>query len=191
MKNKLIYITGGARSGKSAMAVKIAEKSGGRTAFLATAEPLDSEMRERIRIHRRGRPAAWVTLELSDYRNVAGIISELADKKCGVVIIDCLTLWISNLLGRRAGKSGELTGREYALAVKEVVCEISANINAFREFPGTVIIVSNETGMGIVPANQLARIFRDICGKANQYAAEISDEAFLMVSGIPVVLKSR
>lgn len=191
MKNKLIYITGGARSGKSTMAVRMAEKAGGRTAFLATAEPLDSEMSERIRIHKSGRPAAWVTLELSAYRNVSGIISELADKKCRVVIIDCLTLWISSLLGRRAEKRGEFTGREYAQTVKEVTQEMSANIKAFRNFHGTVIMVSNETGMGIVPANQLARVFRDICGKTNQYAAEISDKAFFMVSGMPVVLKSQ
>jgi adenosylcobinamide kinase/adenosylcobinamide-phosphate guanylyltransferase len=173
--SSLIFITGGARSGKSSLALQLAKESGGKVAFVATARSGDQEMAERILIHKRSRPKEWTTVE-----EPADIPSALAlARGHDVVIIDCLTLLLSNLMleGNRFGETDQILDKIEALA------------QASRSFDGTVIVVSNEVGMGIVPENELARKFRDTSGRANQIMAEAADEVYICLSGIPVKIK--
>lgn len=174
METRLILITGGARSGKSRFAQTLAEHLEGHKVFIATAQPLDEEMSTRIEKHKRERPAGWDTIEES---------ARLAQavKKCSgnyqVVLIDCLTMWISHLLTQRT------------LSESEIVNEVQSLITSCKTVQGTVVIVSNEVGWGIVPANKVSRIFRDIVGRANQDIASHADKVYLVVSGIPLKLK--
>lgn len=170
---KIVFITGGARSGKSAFAVARAKKSKGGVIFLATGKPADSEMRARVRKHKRSRPRAWRTVE--EDINIAAVISKLEKEQ--VVIIDCLTLWLSNLL---------LSGR----GEEEILKKVKEFIAALKNTASSVIIVSNEVGGGVVPENKLARAFRDIVGIAHQRIVKVSDEAYFVVCGIPLPLKA-
>ncbi len=171
----LIFITGGARSGKSKLALKLAERTGGKVAFIATAQAGDDEMAERILIHKKSRPKEWTTIE--EPIDIPSAISKVADHD--VAIIDCLTLLLSNLMLEDNGLD-ETDG---------ILDEMEDLVKASGSFEGTVIIVSNEVGMGIVPENELARKFRDLAGRANQIMANAADEVYLCVSGIPVKLK--
>lgn len=168
---KLIFITGGARSGKSAFAQKLANNLGERVTYIATAEARDREMELRIKFHRKNRPSHWKTVERE--KNVTEVLSRVAEKS-EVILLDCLTLLISNLL-----LSGE----------KKILKEIRRLVNEVKRAKATVLIVSNEVGMGIVPNNNLARRFRDMAGRANQIVAQAADEVYLVVSGIPVKAK--
>jgi adenosylcobinamide kinase/adenosylcobinamide-phosphate guanylyltransferase len=171
--HKIIFITGGARSGKSAFAEKLAAGLPGKRAYLATAQALDAEMVARIEHHRKRRGDAWDTYE----EPLA--VSELVRKLAGryqVLLLDCMTLWLSNVMARTASDE-DIGGR---------VDDLTA---ALREFGGVVLLVSNEVGLGIVPDNALARRFRDLAGFANQQAARASDEAYLIASGMPVRIK--
>lgn len=164
-KPGLTFVTGGARSGKSSHALRLAEAAGGRIAFIATAEARDGEMRERIDAHRRERPAAWRTLE--EPLDLAGALRGLAPDEFAVV--DCLSLWVSNLL--------ECAD---AAAVESLANEAAALAAAH---PGGCVAVSNEVGMGIVPDNALARSYRDVLGRVNALWAEAADDAVLAVAG--------
>jgi len=166
-------ITGGARSGKSQHALALARAHEGRRAFLATAEAIDDEMNERIRNHRDERGNDFITIEepLEPARAVASLSREVK-----VVVIDCLTVWLGNLLHHRKNKA-----RDYP--------EISRFLETLHDPPCDMILVSNEVGMGIVPQNDMARHFRDLCGWLNQRVAEQADSVILMVSGIPLSVK--
>jgi adenosylcobinamide kinase/adenosylcobinamide-phosphate guanylyltransferase len=170
---KLIFITGGARSGKSRFAVELAKQLGGRVAFVATCVPRDEEMRVRVEKHKKGRPGDWKTVE--EETNVACALRNLGDT-CEIVIIDCLTLLVSNLLLKDS--SGQ-----------QITEKIQAMVEAVRNASFVTIIVSNEVGSGIVPGTELGRNFRDIAGLANQTIARCADKVYLMVSGIPVKIK--
>ncbi len=173
MAEKIYFITGGARSGKSAFAEKLATGIPGKRAYLATAQALDAEMAARIDKHRKDRGAAWDTYE----EPLA--VDELLQKLSGryeVVLLDCLTLWLSNVMAHTDG-DGPLLGRTEAL------------VKAIREFRGVCIVVSNEVGLGIVPDNPLARKFRDAAGTVNQKVAQAADEVYFTASGIPVKIK--
>ncbi|MDD5439772.1 MAG: bifunctional adenosylcobinamide kinase/adenosylcobinamide-phosphate guanylyltransferase [Candidatus Omnitrophica bacterium] len=168
---KIIFIVGGARSGKSSYAASLAQ--GRKTAFIATCQALDEEMAARIALHKKERPASWKTFEepTRPSRTV---------KKLGaafeMVIIDCLTLLVSNLfLGQRD---------ETAVAK-----EINQLLSSLRIIKATAIIVSNEVGLGIVPDTALGREFRDSAGRVNQIVAGEADEVFFMVAGIPWRIK--
>ncbi|MDO8282513.1 MAG: bifunctional adenosylcobinamide kinase/adenosylcobinamide-phosphate guanylyltransferase [Thermodesulfovibrionia bacterium] len=175
MKNKIVFITGGARSGKSSFALREAEKIDGRKAYIATAQALDDEMKERIRKHKDERGAEWDTFE--EPFKIPEIISD-ADTKYSVVVLDCLTLWLSNLICGNMDCSREIDG---LIAVLEDLMKKANNSKLF--------IVSNEVGMGIVPENELARRFRDTAGFLNQKVAEIADEVYLVTAGIPIKIK--
>jgi adenosylcobinamide kinase/adenosylcobinamide-phosphate guanylyltransferase len=170
---KLIFITGGARSGKSTFAQKLANNLSKKVTYIATAEAKDKEMELRIKIHRKNRPAHWRTVERE--KNVTEILSQVAEKS-EVILLDCLTLLISNLL---------LSG------AKKILKEIRRLVDEVKRAKATVLIVSNEVGMGIVPDNKLARRFRDIAGRANQIVAQAADEVYLVVSGISVKVKMK
>lgn len=173
MASKLILVTGGARSGKSSFAQRIAQDREGRKVFIATARAGDEEMKLRIETHRRERPDGWHTIE-----EPCRLVQALQSCRGGyeVVLIDCIGFWITNLL---------LADTEEG----EILQEVSRVLAQCRTSGSRVIMVSNETGMGIVPDNRLSRLFRDVLGKTNQEIATAADEVFFLVAGIPLQIK--
>lgn len=175
MSTKLIFVTGGARSGKSAFALGLANSIEKNKCYFATAQALDTEMQERIAKHRAERGNDWDCIE--EPLKLAEKIEEVKGKY-DLILLDCLTLWVSNLM---------LTDEKSGVRNQE--SEVESLIAACKESDATTIVVSNEVGLGIVPDNQLARQFRDMAGMANQFFAKAADEAYLVVSGIPMRLK--
>jgi adenosylcobinamide kinase/adenosylcobinamide-phosphate guanylyltransferase len=176
--SQTIFITGGARSGKSSFAEQTAHTFGAPLCYLATAQSLDDEMGQRIGKHQQRRGDAWHTIE--EPLQLAQALLE-NDGAFNLILIDCLTLWLSNLLMLH-----EYLG---AKAEERILEEVLHLAETLRSIKTPVVIVSNEVGMGIVPENRLARIFRDIAGQANQIIAAAADEAWLVASGIPLKLK--
>lgn len=177
MAEKCIFILGSARSGKSHFAQELAGKLSKKILFVATSEALDEEMQARIDEHKKARPESWRTLEIPTN------VGKQIEKQIGdanVVIIDCLTLLVSNLLG------DEL---DYLKAEKQVLAEINELITCIDKLDASFIIVSNEVGMGLVPKTKLGRIYRDILGKANQLIAQHANDVYFMVAGIPIKMK--
>src|SRR3989337_695808 len=175
--SRLIFILGGARSGKSVYALKLAESIVGKRLYLATAEALDDEMAERIKKHKRGRGNNWTTIE--EPVRIADVIAK--DKKHDVILLDCLTLWISNLIHEESGVRSQES---------EVIDKtINQFASACKNSKINIIVVSNEVGLGIVPDNPLARQFRDIAGYANQKIAEAADEVYFVTAGVPMRMK--
>ncbi len=179
---RLILILGGARSGKSTAAERLALELGGESVlYIATAEANDEEMRERILVHQQSRPTGWRTIEAP--LGVADKLSQVALSE--VVLLDCITLLASNLL---------LTLPEdctQSQANDVVLTEIDALLALQQKQPAIWIVVSNEVGMGIVPPYRLGRLYRDALGAANQRLAQAADEVILMVAGLPWHLKDR
>ncbi len=173
MSNKIYFITGGARSGKSAFAEKLAGELSGKRAYLATAQALDPEMAARIEKHRTDRGTAWDTYE--EPLAVAEMLKKLSGRY-DVVLLDCLTLWLSNVMAHTDG-DGAVTSRSEDL------------VTAIKDFKGVCIVVSNEVGLGIVPDNPLARKFRDFAGILNQRVALIANEVYFTAAGIPMKIK--
>lgn len=170
MSCKIIYISGGARSGKSRFAQEMAENLSPHPIYLATAQSFDDEMSDRIKRHQADRDARWRTHEepihltqaLKRYRGSGDVL-----------LVDCLTLWLSNIM----------------LAGMDVSSEIDRLTAYLKTQQATLIFVSNEVGMGIVPDNALARSFRDFAGRLNQSVAGLSEEAYVLVSGLPLRLR--
>jgi adenosylcobinamide kinase/adenosylcobinamide-phosphate guanylyltransferase len=181
MSAKLTLILGGARSGKSAHAQKLAAAEGDHVLYVATALALDAEMAARIAAHRAARPAGWRTLEAP--RQVGRAIRE-AGEGFDAVIVDCLTLLASNVL------SGLPEPLEAAAAEAALGEEVEGLVETYRQSTARWIMVSNEIGLGIVPANALARIYRDALGRAHQRLAALAETVLLMVAGIPVAIKA-
>jgi len=172
-QKKIIFITGGVRSGKSHFALELAQNFPGPKAYLATAQALDQEMAERIQWHKRNRPKDWESLE--EPLRVAEILKEKGDR-FSLILMDCLTLWISN------GLMANWTD-------KKILQEADRLLKVCRATKCSLIIVSNEVGMGIVPDNPAARIFRDLSGRIHQKISRQADEVYFMVSGLPQKLK--
>ena len=179
MAEKCIFILGGARSGKSCYAQELAGKLGTRVLFVATGEALDEEMQARIDEHRKARPGSWRTLEIA-----TGIGKQIEKQigDAGVVIMDCLTLLVSNLLGDKL---------DYPTAEKRVMVEMKQLVACINRLDASFIIVSNEVGMGLVPETRLGRLYRDLLGKANQLIAQHASEVYSMVAGIPIRVKGQ
>lgn len=168
-KGSLTFILGGARSGKSRHAEMLVEKFPPPWTYVATAQAFDDEMRERIEQHRARRDDRWKTVDAPF--DLAEALSSVADG--GAVLVDCLTLWLSNKM---------LSGHD--------VEQESERLEAALKMPrGPWFVVSNEVGLGIVPDNALARRFRDAQGRLNQRIAAVADEVILMVAGLPVKVK--
>ena len=181
MANKLILILGGARSGKSSHAQQMALDLGGPDVlFVATAEAFDDEMRARIAAHRAERPAGWRTVETP-----TRVAAQVADATAGalVVLLDCLTLLVSNVL-LSAGEDASPQQVEAA-----VMAEVGGLLAACRSGEATWIMVSNEVGLGLVPPYPLGRLFRDVLGRANQHVAAAADQVWFMVAGLPMRVK--
>jgi adenosylcobinamide kinase/adenosylcobinamide-phosphate guanylyltransferase len=177
---RLTFIIGGARGGKSDFAARLAAESRGKILFIATAQPLDEEMGRRIAAHKQRRLASWRTLELP--REVGGHLLE-HPQDADVVILDCLTLLISNRLLDAAPDSDH---PDENAARKVVEKEIEMLLQAIDASRSRWLVVSNEVGQGIVPAYPLGRLFRDLLGWANVQLADKADEVIWMVAGIPV-----
>jgi adenosylcobinamide kinase/adenosylcobinamide-phosphate guanylyltransferase len=172
--NKITFITGGARSGKSTQALTIAMQYKKR-GFIATAIPFDNEMKERIKKHKAERGKNFITIE--EPLNLAGAIT-LLEKDVDIIVIDCVSVWLGNLLFK------------YGLQ-KNDFKEINSFYERLKKFNGNIIIVSNEVGSGIIPENKSARYYRDLAGLVNQTIAGIADEVIFMISGIPTQIKGK
>lgn len=184
---KLILVLGGARSGKSTYAQKLAEEvttDSSRVVYMATGVVFDDEMRARVEQHQRSRPPEWATIEAPT--EVAQAI-ERAGEEYAVMIVDCLTILITNWLAER-GPLEEPTESMDELE-KVILGQIEGLVRAVRETRATVIVVSNEVGLGVVPAFKAGRMFRDLAGLANQFIAREADEVYVMWAGIPQVIK--
>lgn len=163
-------VLGGARSGKSHYAEGLASAQPGVRHYLATAEPFDAEIRARIAQHRVQRGEGWNTIEAP-----LELVTALAALRTGTVLIDCITVWIGNLMH----------------AERAVESEVERLVQALADSPCEVVVVSNEVGLSIVPENALARRFRDAQGLANQALAAMADEVVFVAAGLPLVLKAR
>lgn len=178
MGRRLTLILGGARSGKSALAQKLAAGGGGRVLYVATAEAGDEEMEARIAAHRAARPAAWQTLEAP---RDAGQAIRRAEGGEAVVVVDCITLLIANAmapLGNAPLPDPAAAGRE-----------LEGLLEAYGRSPAEWIVVSNEVGLGVVPEAPLGRAYRDVLGRANQCLAAAADAVLFLVAGIPIEVK--
>ena len=180
--SRLIFVLGGARSGKSAYAETWAREHGGRVLFVATAQALDAEMRERIDRHRAARPANWRTLE-APLEVGAAIRRALAAGDYDTVLVDCVTLLASNVLLSLPEEA------EQEQANRATLREVDDLLAARAASGATWLVVSNEVGMGLVPPYRSGRLFRDALGLANQRLAQAADEVLLLVAGLPWVLK--
>lgn len=185
---RLILILGGARSGKSTFAEQLAINSGKSVAFIATATAGDEEMRARITRHQAERPHEWQTIE--EPLNLSGAVrqaSELAD----VLLLDCLTLWTSNwLMQQTEGDHADEADSAFLLG-ESALAEIEEMLRVLRSLPSqkTLIAVSNEVGLGVVPAYPLGRVYRDTLGYVNQRLARATERVYVLVAGIAVDLK--
>ena len=187
----LIYVTGGAKSGKSMFAEDLLlgmNNGNQKNIYLATSIVFDEEMKSKVALHKERRQDKWITAE--SYKNFSETLKDvLSDERKNNMLVDCLTNMISNIIFEEQDinwdKPSEKDFEKCNISVKKQVNEL---INVINRFENTVI-VSNELGMGIVPSYPLGRYFREIAGKMNQKIAEIADEAYFVVSGIPMKIK--
>jgi adenosylcobinamide kinase/adenosylcobinamide-phosphate guanylyltransferase len=181
LSTELTLILGGARSGKSDYAEKLAAKMGQRILYIATAEAGDAEMASRIEAHRLARLPEWRTLEVP--RNV-GVALAAIHTYPEVLLLDCLTLLVSNIILT-------MESEPQAAIDTAVQAEIEGIIKAQAQLNTPLIIVSNEVGLGLVPSYPLGRLYRDVLGRANQRLATLADRVFFMVAGLPMVVKDK
>ena len=186
MKSQIILCSGGARSGKSEFAERLALATKGQKAYVATGQAFDEEMVDRIKKHQERRGKIWnnfeVPLHLADeWEN----ISQSAD----VILIDCLTMFATNHMMAY----GSIRGQEDANRLEQtILSELDTLLDSIQSCEGkTVIFVTNEIGLGIVPDNKLARYFRDIAGRVNRAVASVADKLYLTISGVTIELKSQ
>jgi adenosylcobinamide kinase/adenosylcobinamide-phosphate guanylyltransferase len=177
-RRELILILGGARGGKSSFAQSLAHSMSDSVTFIAPAEAGDEEMRRRIEEHRRSRPPSWQTIE--EPLHPASALANAP--KADVVVLDCVTLLVSNLLLAHEGSAAE--------AEQVVDAEIAALLRAYQDGGATFIIASNEVGMGVVPPYALGRAYRDLLGRANQCIARAADRVYWMLAGLPIEMKA-
>jgi adenosyl cobinamide kinase/adenosyl cobinamide phosphate guanylyltransferase len=177
-QGRLVLVLGGARAGKSTHALRLAEENDGPVSFIATAQAFDDDMSTRIDRHRSERPSQWQTIEEPYQINRA--LQEAGE--ASVVIVDCLTLFVSNWLLRKNDEK----------KCEQILREITIDfLNTARLQRQTIICVSNEVGLGVVPETRLGRTFRDLLGRVNQDFAQAADEVYLLVAGIKMQLKPQ
>jgi adenosylcobinamide kinase/adenosylcobinamide-phosphate guanylyltransferase len=183
---QLILILGGARSGKSTFAEQLAQRSGRSVAFIATATVSDDDMRLRIERHQAARPADWQTIE--EPLDLASAIQQAASL-ADVLLLDCITLWVSNWLFTQENidDASSVTSPYYEGALAEID-KLLITFNAL-DTQKTLIVVTNEVGLGIVPSYTLGRVYRDVLGLVNQRLAAVADRVYLMVAGLGVDIK--
>lgn len=169
---KLIVVLGGARSGKSRFALRVGRRLSPR-AFVATAEPFDREMADRILKHQQSRGKGWTTIEVPT--DISGWLVDEGPQYL-TIVVDCLTLWLNNLLRDKVRPA-------------QVLTHVRKFLQSIAACPGQVIVVSNELGLGVVPEDADSRQFRDLAGRMNQLMAAEADEVYFLVSGLPLRLK--
>jgi adenosylcobinamide kinase/adenosylcobinamide-phosphate guanylyltransferase len=178
---KITLITGGSRSGKSAFAQRLAEEQPGSRLFIATCPVTDAEMELRILRHVQDRQKGnWATVE--ETVDLAGQLRQA--HRFDTVLIDCLTLWVNNLMFEEAGRKRSIDEDRVRAATEQMLA-------AAREHPGEVIMVTNEVGMGIVPDNANARLYRDLIGRCSQCVGMAADRVYLVSCGIPIQIKGN
>jgi adenosylcobinamide kinase/adenosylcobinamide-phosphate guanylyltransferase len=165
-----VLVLGGARSGKSAFAERLVAETGLSRHYIATGRAFDDEMRERIATHRKDRGDGWQTHE--EPVALAACIRDVA-RADRAVLVDCLTLWVTNLM----------------LEERDIAAECSSLLEALRQAPGRIVLVSNEVGLGIVPENRMAREFRDHAGRLHQKVAALVPEVYFIAAGLPLKMK--
>jgi len=168
--SELTLIIGGASSGKSLLAERLAG-AGKAVTYIATARPIDSEMRAKIEVHRKRRPASWQTIEVRG----PDLLEVLATAADGVVIVDGLTLYVATAMD----------------AAKDPEAHMNEVVQALQGPPGPVIVVSDEVGLGLVPESTAGRAFRDLLGRVNQTLAQAADNVYFVAAGLPLTLKGR
>ncbi|TYQ16417.1 UNVERIFIED_CONTAM: adenosylcobinamide kinase /adenosylcobinamide-phosphate guanylyltransferase [Acetivibrio alkalicellulosi] len=183
---KVILVTGGSRSGKSSFAESIAKKYGNNVLYIATSIPFDDEMKIRVRKHREQRPEYWQTLEA--YKDFDIYLKEHTCQK-EVLLLDCITLMVTNIILEERCDWEKISLEEVSFIERRVEKEVEKLLHEVEKGSATLIAVTNEVGMGIIPSNRLSRIFSDIAGRINQKLAKVADEVFLCVSGIPIKIK--
>ena len=186
MKSQIILCSGGARSGKSEFAERLALATAGQKAYVATGQAFDEEMIDRIKKHQERRGEIWNNFEVplhlaKEWQN----ISQTAD----VILIDCLTMFTTNHMMAHGSIQGQQDANQLEATVLTELETLLASINSCEG--KTVIFVTNEIGLGIVPDNKLARYFRDIAGRVNRTVAMAADKLFLTISGVTIELKSQ
>jgi len=152
--------------------------------FVATATAGDEEMKRRIEEHRRVRPATWDTLEVTTQ-----VGSQISQRIGGakVVIVDCVTLWVNNILDQYADQANEPVNA--SIVEQKITTEVDELVDCINHTEASFIIVTNEVGLGLVPANRVGRLYRDLLGRVNQLLTERADEVYLMLAGLPVQIK--
>lgn len=188
MSRKLILLLGGARSGKSSYAETLATQLGDRVLYVATAQAGDEEMQARIAAHRRARPPIWQTVEAPSHVGQA-IRAALAAGPVNVVLLDCLTLLVSNAILQDLSETA-LDFVDEEVARRQVESELVELLDSFRAGDIPWIVVSNEVGSGLVPPYPLGRVYRDLLGWANQRLAAAADRVYLVIAGLPVDIKA-
>ena len=183
---KLVLITGGARSGKSSLAEQLALSAAGPATYIATAAVLDEEMALRVKLHQQRRPQNWSTVE--ETLDLVGALAKVPEKTA-TVILDCLTIWLTNQLLKNYDEEDTTESRIVAIEEK-IQAELTCFCAAAAAKPYRTVVVTNEVGCGVVPAYPLGRVFRDIAGRANQLVARAADSVWLAVCGYPLCVKA-
>ena len=176
----ITLLTGGCRSGKSSLAVETAKELSGNICFIATCVPQDDEMKSRVKKHQQDRPSSWKLIE--EPIHITEAICKVDSSVYPVLLVDCLTLWICNLMCEQ--KNPLNTEEQMAIAAQKL-------IDSAKQYGGEVIFVSNEVGMGIMPANAMARNYADLAGRCNQVIAKGADKVIFVSCGIGITLKQK
>lgn len=183
---RLIVVTGGARSGKSSFAEKLAKDSKCDVVYIATSIPFDDEMKARIKKHVEQRPKEWKTVEA--YKDIDERLENERNESV-VFLLDCVTIMITNIMMETPLDWDKALDEQIDNVEEFVKLQIKKVLKTAEKKDAVFIMVTNELGMGIVPENRLSRVFRDIAGRVNQILASAADEVYLCVSGIPVKIK--
>lgn len=183
--SKICLVTGGARSGKSRYAERRIQEMGSAIAYLATAVPFDAGMRDRIKKHRSDRPAHWTTYEYPTQLHLA--LDAL--KGHDAVLVDCITVMLNNYLFELDADWDQISHDEIDRLEARIMVDVSLLVEGLRHFKLSAVIVTNEVGLGIVPENRLARLYRDMAGRINQQLGQLADEVILVVCGQSLKIK--
>jgi adenosylcobinamide kinase/adenosylcobinamide-phosphate guanylyltransferase len=186
-KMAVILVVGGARSGKSSFAEKLCGESGENVCYIATSKITDDDMADRVAKHKAQRPASWHTIEM--YDDFPSIINVNEFKDCSVFLLDCITIMITNIMFDQSVDYDNCSSQTLDVVESTVFSEIRNLLDVMGKNDKTLIMVSNEVGMGIVPSYRLGSIFRDIAGRVNQFLAVEADEVYNIICGLPQKLK--
>ncbi len=186
MKN-IVLITGGARSGKSTYAEKLAKEAKGDVLYIATSIPFDDEMKARVKKHKERRPDNWYTFE--GYKDLKQVFYN-EGMHFDTILIDCVTIMVTNLMLDQAGDNfDDINNESIDIMESEILQEVADFLDEAEKSLKTIILVTNEIGSGIVPEYKMSRVFRDIAGRVNQYIASRAQEVHMVVCGIPIKIK--